>query len=721
MDYAVVLDNIIVLQGIDHTLHFIDMETGDMYWQFRFYAPVTLYKVDDFTLIALSDNIVHSLDVENRRKIWTYRLKRPEFQNVLVSLDRNQFAVKYGKKSHEIFEIRDRVYPVGISEISEKFEILMPPVPLEFDPETVRAGSRLELEGRAAKYFPTGADEPAWTFAADLPLARTAVLLKREILYLIDSKGTIYHVDPETGAVTDKTDITKYVQMRFWDEKPENLDNYSNAFLLTIDNAIYVIGPSSFSKMKFLRFPETISLDERKRDTTFNWALEKAINAWDEKKYADAVRGMKEVVDIWPESPLAHLFMGMALSTIGNIDESINELDYAHKLEPGNPDIIANLAGNCILKIMSLNPETQSAKIIELYEKVKRIQPVNRMAYIGLAELYLGRRDFEKAIDVIEESFNYGFFSPDLHMLLLSAYYMSNRKEEALNLVNDLILLFPHFDVPYLIKGKILCKQGRYSVANEVFSNTPERPDARRELVSLFPRLLTTGNKFFYGNAVGLSGDYKKGKQILEDYISGFPTPEELEKIREFYSHRQKNPSLQPDADLLPLLQRFTGKSPLELEAEADFRAPSLLAIAHFQFILNMKETSLETLAKVEETGQDDPETQSYMGYLYSLNDQSLDKAEKYVLSALEVDPEDSIFLRNYGVFLTTTGKYKEAEEAFKKAVANNPNTELLFYEYGNLLMKMRRKKEAAEQYRKELEMTPDLKLARDALQRAER
>jgi tetratricopeptide (TPR) repeat protein len=710
-DSIVFLNGLILIRSSDNKLFLIDKTTGKLNWVFGFYDHVDVYPVDDSMLIAVCGRTIHRLDLSARRKVWTASLAKPEYDEILISVNSSTIAIRYGKDLYETFDATDGKSNGKSENLDGDFKSLSTRTAPVMKADLLGKGSSLKIDGANAVFTPVEG-QTGWTFQSEKTLAPTALFFQ-ELLLLVDETGAVLLLNPANGELKCKTQLTDIIDMRFWDEKPENIDNYSNAGLTAVGEFLYVTGPSSLTEIKLNRFPAEISLkkSEGNTDSTPNWALDHAIKQWDGKNYQQSVAMLGSVTTTWPDFAPGHLFMGMAYSSTEHVDEAITELEKAHSLDPENPDIVSNLAGNYMLKILKLDPDLQLSDIIGLYNKIRGLQPTSAVAYVGMAEIYLGRREFDKAIAVVQDSFNYAFRGPGVNSLLLGVYYMDDRHSDILSLADKMIRLFPDSDIPFLLKGKTLCKVGQYKKAAATFAAAPKRNNESE--VSVYPRLLTAGAMFFHGNAIGLYGDYTGGIKVLSNYVNSIPTLAQIEKVKQ-----QEETARTGQKDTSPIDENLIGKSYLELNAEREFLLPALLSIAHFQNRLGEKEKSRKTLKRIIDFGSADAETLSYVGYIMALNGQDLDRAGYYVKSALGTNPEDPIFLRNYAVYLFRTKKYKTAEETFKKALQINMRTELLHYEYGILLLETGRRKEAADQFKEELRQTPDLDLARKELNR---
>ncbi|MFA6449845.1 MAG: tetratricopeptide repeat protein, partial [bacterium] len=710
-------DNIIV-ENADRVVYFIDRNTGARQWEYRFSDTFTFYKLDDYTFVVQSGKTLNEISISHKNLIWSSYLNIGAGDTLLSTADNSQFAVRHADDTFDPIITDRQDQQLNSKPAPTDYKPLIAAPSMIFDPNIIPGGA-LSIDDRRISFTPSDSSLKGWTYDSERLLAKTALLLRKK-LFIISSDGLLQILDPDTGALTQKLMIPDYIEMRFWDEKPENLNNYSNSFLFSDENFIFVVAPSSITRFKLNSFPKELNLKKagEPEESTADWALNRAITQWDQKNYASSVKMLTDVVEVWPKSANGHLFLGMAYSSAGKFDEAINELEKAHAIEPENFDIASNLAGNYYIKLFSLDPSQQSDKILEMYEKIRSIQPTDTFAYTGPAEIYIGRHEYDKAIGVLSESFSHAFSGPGPIALLLSSYYMADRGNDVIKTADNMIRLFPDSDIAYLIKGKQLCKKGLYAAASDTFKSAPPRASSKSDQ-SLYPRLLTSGWQFFYGNALGLSGRYKDGIISLSNFISSLPTSEQFEKIKLFEQQSiEQNRSGKTAESDIDIPKKFKGISSIELSAELEFKIPALLSISHFQFRLGNSAESVKTIKRIEnlKPKPEDPDTLSYIAYLLVLNKSDLPHAREYIFKALKSNPEDPIFLRNYAVYLSSAGKNDLAEKTFKKALAISDYAELTHFEYGRHLTRLKRKPEAVAQFKEELKITPDLDMAKKEL-----
>lgn len=91
--------------------------------------------------------------------------------------------------------------------------------------------------------------------------------------------------------------------------------------------------------------------------------------------------------------------------------------------------------------------------------------------------------------------------------------------------------------------------------------------------------------------------------------------------------------------------------------------------------------------------------------YYLAVEKTDLDKAEKYILQVLEVNPKDYHFLDTYGWVLFQKGDFQKALETFEKAITSNPKEPLINEHLGDCYYKVGKQKEAIDYWKKALEL----------------
>jgi tetratricopeptide (TPR) repeat protein len=720
-------DATVVFQTQRNVVHGVDAETGARRWAYAIEdqalllpVPAAASGLERSLVIAATPKIVHALDIEGRRRPWSTPVCGTLPRGMGALANGGVLQVQCGNGKPAYLKLADGA--AAASAALKKAPIVTPPPPADiFQPALLGPDTELVFKGSSAILMRRGQNEPAWEWKAPDPLAHTAALFNNR-LYLLTVKGILTGLDPETGKKTLSLDLTRHIDMRFWDELPQNVDNYAASALFARSGRLFVRGPSFIARIKILPFPEEITLSTG--DTPQARALQLAIMSWDSRSFQAALGSFHGVVEQFPDYAPAHMFLGMGYSALREqepryLDLAIHHLEKALELDPHNPDISSNLLGNYLIKAMSLNTQTQKEAITALYHKAQRISPFSLIAYVGLAEVYLGEKDFAAAAATIATSLEYGFMGRDQYLLLLASLYMAGDTDAALDIAARSAQYFPDSRTAFVLKGKLHCKRGQYAEAIKAFEAAPA-PDADIEAgLSTFPRLLTAGAGFFHGNALGLSGRYADGVARLHEFVNNLPSEWQLKQLQEEFEAGLDAVTGGANEVSITVGEKFRGRSLLELRADRDFQAPALLSIAHFEFRQGNTRESLKYIAKVEALKPEDHETLSYVGYFYALNGKELNKALKLTRAAWESSPDDVVYLKNYAVALWKNGRANEAEQYFLKAMEKNQPTEFLHYEYALVLLDIPgRRNDALAQIKKEYALSPQIEVVRDAMKK---
>ncbi len=121
-------------------------------------------------------------------------------------------------------------------------------------------------------------------------------------------------------------------------------------------------------------------------------------------------------------------------------------------------------------------------------------------------------------------------------------------------------------------------------------------------------------------------------------------------------------------------------------------------------------ERALQRMEYAREVAPREPGIYNMLGVLYQRIGE-MDHAEKNFLKAIDLDPENSSSLNNYGQMLCQTGREEKADAMFVRA-ASNPlyaNPEIAWINAGLCAQKAGRLEVAEAHYRRALEIGPEL------------
>jgi tetratricopeptide (TPR) repeat protein len=141
---------------------------------------------------------------------------------------------------------------------------------------------------------------------------------------------------------------------------------------------------------------------------------------------------------------------------IENYDKAIESLDKCLTLEPNNPVILFELGKNYLA--LRKYPTAYS-----YFEKVTKIDPNNRWAWVGMYDVCYETKDFNKAIPIVEKLIE---FKDTYKEDLVSLYMNTQQFDKALELINHLNETVGKSEKRELYKADIL-KDAKYQSAEK--------------------------------------------------------------------------------------------------------------------------------------------------------------------------------------------------------------------------------------------------------------
>lgn len=132
--------------------------------------------------------------------------------------------------------------------------------------------------------------------------------------------------------------------------------------------------------------------------------------AWD-KEWSLAIAAYGQAVKEFPDDVEAHIHLGLALLEIGRLDDALKVYTRAHQLAPQDP--------------ISLE------KSADILERVGRMKEASQQ-YVNVAEVYLGQRDLDKAIENWDRATRLTPGLVAIHAKLAQAYERLGNRPRAL-------------------------------------------------------------------------------------------------------------------------------------------------------------------------------------------------------------------------------------------------------------------------------------------------
>jgi len=151
-----------------------------------------------------------------------------------------------------------------------------------------------------------------------------------------------------------------------------------------------------------------------------------------------------------------YFYEAIKQKSIENYDKAIEALEKGKEIEPDNPVVYFELGKNYLA-------QKKYKEAYDNFEKVTKINPKNRWAWVGMYDVCYVTHDYNQAIVIVEKLIE---FKEDYKEDLTSLYMNTQQYDKALELINELNAKFGKSDKRELYKADIL-KDAKYQSAEK--------------------------------------------------------------------------------------------------------------------------------------------------------------------------------------------------------------------------------------------------------------
>lgn len=185
--------------------------------------------------------------------------------------------------------------------------------------------------------------------------------------------------------------------------------------------------------------------------------LSRGIEAFRQNEYDRAVRELTRAIEVDPESPDAHHWLGYTYFKQKNIEQALSELERANMLRPNASDIITNLGTVLLAKPNRTSDDTQRA--VALFEQAARVAP-SASASFNLGSAYTRIANDAKAADAFADATNRDPNDGKAWSNLGYTLSRLNRNDEAKAALTKAVTLNPGDPAPPVALGALLRRTG---------------------------------------------------------------------------------------------------------------------------------------------------------------------------------------------------------------------------------------------------------------------
>jgi tetratricopeptide (TPR) repeat protein len=439
----------------------------------------------------------------------------------------------------------------------------------------------------------------------------------------------------------------------------------------------------------------------------------------DERKVEDAIAAHKKAIALAPDSAEARAELAALYARQDRARDALETAEAALQRDPENRE--ANRILGTVYAALSEqrkpfrpgdDPAQYSARAIAALEKSRREAGFDINLELLLGRLYLGARQYDKAMSSLRKVVDDQPGYPEAAMLLAAAQEGAGLKAEEIQTLETALEYSPGFYRGHLRLAELYEQQRRFGEAAEAYglaaAANPRVDVSSRQAAAL----LNAGNAREARDLLQAAIQKKTSPDAALLYMLGqaqrmLKEPDAaaatVQKLKAAFPEDGRG--LYLDAQLL----RDTGKLPEAIAAFQDLikRAPEDASLVYEYSSLLGKagrigdaERALRDLLAKDPI---DANALNSLGYLLAEHGQRLDEAVDLVQRALKIEPANPAFLDSLGWAYFRQGKLDLADAPLTRAADQMPTSSTIHEHLGDLRLKQQRFADAVAAFERSL------------------
>lgn len=328
----------------------------------------------------------------------------------------------------------------------------------------------------------------------------------------------------------------------------------------------------------------------------------------------------------------------------------------------------------------------QLDKALQMYEKIKELSPNEPYLNLSLAQYYKIKGDFTMSFEYLKKAYGNSMLDIDTKISILQSYYqLTNRypdlQKQSMELLDVLIQTHPNEPKVYSMQADFYLQNGDYANGRDALKKVNQLDPSKfvvwsqlmqaELMLSDFPNLLIDGKK-----AIELFPE-----QPLPYLFLGLA-----------YNFASQSDSA---------ISIFTKGIPLVID-NPPLKAQMFSELGNAYNNLKQYNASDEAFDKALELSPSDYNLLNNYSYYLSERGEQLERAKKMAKRANELHPNDAAYLDTYGWVLYKAGEYEEAYHWLSKALQFGGDKDAVILEHvGDALYKMQKTSEALDYWQK--------------------
>lgn len=427
------------------------------------------------------------------------------------------------------------------------------------------------------------------------------------------------------------------------------------------------------------------------------------------REYDKAIREYQTIIEIDPANQVAYLYLATIFAQEKQYDLARRTFQKLLEIDPDN--IIGMYYYAKTLTQMSRPVEAEA-----LYQKITVQRPAFEAAWLGLAALYETQNKYDEAVGVYRRYLEMNPARFSLRLKIAELLIKANKLEEAEKEYQDVLKIDSTNREVRTALGLLYFDMRRFDAAVVQFSSLLETVPGDDRLHYLLANTLEQK-----GDWQAAQTEYQKISPIFELYanaqIHAAMILKKQGRLADAIGIMTRAILMKNDQPVLYLYLSSLYEDKKDLATAEKMVREGLGRFprnADLHYVLgtilekmNRFEESIKSMEKVLEIDPQHADALNFIGYSYADRGIHLEQAEKMIVQALKIKPDNGYILDSLGWVHFRNNKFDSALTHLRRALELVPDDPNIIEHLGDVYLKIGRDKEALDYYRKAMKIDP--------------
>lgn len=410
----------------------------------------------------------------------------------------------------------------------------------------------------------------------------------------------------------------------------------------------------------------------------------------------DALLAYQKILDVNPKTAGVYYNMGLIYTRANQVTKAEQAFKKAIEIDPTLEQAYTSLG-----LVYELDQKPKDA--IDTYEALTKVAPGKAQTFLALGELYYNEKDNTKALEAF---LTYAKLDPKdsaVYDYIGLCYYGLKDNAKAVESFQKLLESQPTNALVHFRLSAVYEDMKDFADAEDqvkvILANDSKSVDAWVRLGILYDK----------ENKKDLT------RKTIADGLKANPDHPELVLMKAMFAQEEDNLT-EAEPEYRKVIQsELMFKNKQQVDYNLGTLAQAYFNLATILDKENRFDEAMDTMKKVIQVQPDNAEAFNYIGYSYADKNQNLGDAEKYVETAMKLDPNNSYYLDSLGWVFYRQSRFTEAKDTFDKALKLLPEKKekddaVIFDHLAETEIKLGQTDDAVAQWKQAVELDPDNK-----------